>query len=63
MFSCGLIRGALANLGVASIVSADIPALPTCKAAAPMAMVSLTLCRYIYHQNETVAFASEAFAL
>jgi len=28
MFSCGLIRGALANLGVASIVSADIPACP-----------------------------------
>ena len=30
IFPCGLIRGALANLGVPCIVSADIPSLPVC---------------------------------
>ena len=30
-FPCGLIRGALANLGVQSVVNAEIPTMPACK--------------------------------
>ena len=30
LFPCGLIRGALANLGLAAIVTADITTLPMC---------------------------------
>lgn len=30
-FPCGIIRGALSNLGITCAVSADIPHLPACK--------------------------------
>jgi len=30
-FPCGLIRGSLANLGVVSIVTADVTTMPACK--------------------------------
>lgn len=30
LFPCGMIRGALANLGVTAIVNADITTLPGC---------------------------------
>merc|ERR1711994_72695 len=30
-FSCGLIRGALANLGVASLVTVEVAQMPACK--------------------------------
>lgn len=30
-FTCGLIRGALANLGINSVVTADIASPPTCR--------------------------------
>lgn len=31
VFPCGVIRGALANLGLTAIVNADVTALPGCK--------------------------------
>jgi len=31
IFPCGVIRGALANLGVLAIVNADLSANPSCK--------------------------------
>lgn len=30
-FTCGLLRGSLANLGIVSIVKAEVSALPSCK--------------------------------
>lgn len=30
-FPCGMIRGALANLGVNSVVTAEVSAMPACK--------------------------------
>ena len=30
-FPCGLIRGALTNLGILSIVTAEVTAMPACK--------------------------------
>ncbi|XP_063287789.1 trafficking protein particle complex subunit 6A [Pelobates fuscus] len=30
-YTCGLIKGALSNLGVSSTVSAEVPIMPTCK--------------------------------
>ena len=30
-FPCGLIRGALSNFGINSIVTADVSAMPACK--------------------------------
>ena len=30
-FTCGLLRGSLANLGIPSIVKAEVTALPSCK--------------------------------
>lgn len=31
VFSCGLLRGSLANLGISAIVTADINTMPSCK--------------------------------
>lgn len=31
VFSCGLLRGSLANLGISAIVTADIATMPSCK--------------------------------
>jgi len=30
VFSCGMVRGAMANLGISCVVSADIPSVPCC---------------------------------
>jgi len=31
VFTCGLIRGALSNLGITSVVTAEVAAMPACK--------------------------------
>ncbi|CAG0899527.1 unnamed protein product [Darwinula stevensoni] len=31
VFTCGLVRGALANLGIVSVVTAEVSAMPICK--------------------------------
>ena len=31
VFTCGLVRGALANLGIISVVTAEVSAMPICK--------------------------------
>jgi hypothetical protein len=36
IFPCGLIRGALANLGVTAVVNADISTVPSCKCGNPL---------------------------
>ncbi|UYV63279.1 TRAPPC6B [Cordylochernes scorpioides] len=44
-FACGMIRGALANLGLKSIVSADVEVMPMCKSRSLPPQLPSAMCR------------------
>lgn len=43
-FSCGVVRGALCNLGLESVVTAEVSIMPSCKLCQTFTTFTLALC-------------------
>lgn len=61
-FTCGLVRGALSNIGVKSIVTAEVSVMPACKFQVMIQKMWFTTMEHIVH-NVHLSFIALSFFL